>query len=276
MSEGNAAERPTRSRRVVRVALALAAVFAATPAWAVSKGHYARGRQTLAVALAEDGPHHYLVLTPECYDRMPLSQHYEDPKRTRNFYGHPSVVAAITDVAEAVRTAHPDAGRFPVGELSNLRGGKIPFHLSHQNGLDVDIGYLVRTGAPHPVKLCHDGPRFEVVVDGTWRVREELPLDLNWAMVSAFAARDDVRSIFVGGVIRRALDAWGRANAPRAEHQRTMKKLIATFCRAPKGVQMGTYRNNRCPHDDHVHVRFHCPADSPDCTERKRRVRTRS
>lgn len=260
---------------MIRLALFVTTLLSAAPAFAISKGHYARGRQTLAIAMSEDGPDHYLVLTPDCYDRAPLSRHYDREERTDNFYAHASVVAAIREVAKQVRTDHPEAGRFAVGELSNKRGGKIPFHLSHQNGLDVDIGYLVRTRAPHPVPLCHDGPRYEVKVRGEWRVRGDLPLDLNWAMVSAFAARDDVRSIFVGGVIRRALEDWAKAaQVPARERRRTMKKLIATFCRAPKGVQMGTYRNNRCPHDDHIHVRFHCPADSPDCTERRKKRST--
>jgi hypothetical protein len=41
--------------------------------------------------------------------------------------------------------------------------------------------------------------------------------------------------------------------------------LKTPFCRGGGGVG---YEGNRCPHDDHLHVRFRCPADSPTCRGR--------
>lgn len=209
------------------------------------------------------------MLPEVCYDRAPLSRHYADASRTDNFYGHPAVVRAIQEVAKKIRSTNPSAPRLPVQELGNRKGGKIPFHLSHRNGLDVDIAYLSRADRRHPIPLCHEGPKYEWFDGDEWKVREQFALDLNWAMVAEFAKREDVRMIFVGGVVKKALLEWAEANAPPRERRRTAKKLVATYCRAPTGVQMGTYRNNRCPHDDHIHVRFACPADSPRCRERR-------
>lgn len=225
------------------------------------------------MALPEQGPNHYLVLTPHCYAKAPLSRHYPDRARARNFYAHPGVVQAVQDIAEQVRLQLIGAPRLAVGELSNVAGGRIPFHMSHQNGLDVDILYLQRA-LPQgtqltPVPLCFDGPRFEIKGPDGWALRPDFELAWNWALVAAIAQRPDVRSIFVGGVVRRELLAWAKGRAPAAERARVEERLVATWCRPPKGVQMGTFRNNRCPHDDHLHVRFHCPDDSPACTERR-------
>ena len=41
----------------------------------------------------------------------------------------------------AYRTAHPDAPRVVVGDISLREGGRMDEHVSHQNGLDVDVYY---------------------------------------------------------------------------------------------------------------------------------------
>ena len=41
----------------------------------------------------------------------------------------------------AYRTAHPDAPRVVVGDISFRDGGRMDEHVSHQNGLDVDVYY---------------------------------------------------------------------------------------------------------------------------------------
>jgi len=192
-----------------------------------------------------------------------MARQYPDPSRTNNVFGHPDVVAAVKDVARSVRTRFPFAPKVPVGELSNRTGGQIPGHFSHQNGLDVDIFYLHQLPAP----VCLHGPSFERKdpATGRWSVAPGFQLNWNWALAEAFAARRDVKVIFVGGLVKRALADWARQNVPKKRRLRTLSKLHAVFCRAPKGVDMQTYRNNRCPHDDHFHVRFRCPKDSPRC-----------
>ena len=41
----------------------------------------------------------------------------------------------------AYRAAHPDAPRVVVGDVSFRDGGRMDEHVSHQNGLDVDVYY---------------------------------------------------------------------------------------------------------------------------------------
>jgi murein endopeptidase len=44
-------------------------------------------------------------------------------------------------VIAAYRAAHPNAPRVVVGDISRPDGGRMDEHVSHQNGLDVDVYY---------------------------------------------------------------------------------------------------------------------------------------
>ena len=67
-------------------------------------------------------------------------------------YGTDRLVRVLLEVAGAYATAHPDAPRLVVGDLSRPRGGRFgrefggDGHRSHQNGLDVDVFYPRRDG----------------------------------------------------------------------------------------------------------------------------------
>lgn len=256
---------------VVVVCASLGAAWAVPPARSV--GRYGGGSLQGARALPPVGPDHYLLFPPRCYRNGSRPHPYPDLSRADNFYGHPRVVDAIVAASQQVRAQYPAAPLVPVGELSNRLGGRIPGHLSHQNGLDVDVYFLARptSGASRTVPECRDGPRFERISTetGDWEVDPGFETAWNWALAAAFAARRDVKVIFIGGLLRKELDRWARANGvPRRERRRTLRKLHAVFCRAPRGVRPPFYRNNWCPHDDHFHVRFRCPPRSPGCRER--------
>ena len=47
----------------------------------------------------------------------------------------------MISVLEAYRTEHPNAPRVVVGDVSFDEGGPMNEHVSHQNGLDVDVYY---------------------------------------------------------------------------------------------------------------------------------------
>jgi murein endopeptidase len=58
------------------------------------------------------------------------------PKR---LYGTEHTIRTIVSVAAPYRAAHTDAPRLVVGDISREGGGPLDEHVSHQNGLDVDI-----------------------------------------------------------------------------------------------------------------------------------------
>lgn len=233
------------------------------------RGTYKAGSLDGGARLADEASDHYLLFPPRC----------GLGSGDANAWAHPSVVAAVREIARDVRAAFPDAQRLPVGELSAERGGKLRYHLSHQNGLDVDVFFPPRRapvaslGASSGSELvrCDFGPRYEVKdpKSGEWGVSPDFDRELVWALASRFAARADVKVIFVGTLLKPELARWAKANGvPAAERRRTLGKLYPVFCRAPKGVTIDSYRRNWCPHDDHLHVRFRCPKDSPTCRAR--------
>jgi murein endopeptidase len=66
-------------------------------------------------------------------DRVPNAPH--------RLYGHEQTIRRLTAVLAAFRAASPDAPRVVVGDISFRRGGPMEQHVSHQNGLDVDVYY---------------------------------------------------------------------------------------------------------------------------------------
>ncbi|HUK44553.1 MAG TPA: penicillin-insensitive murein endopeptidase [Gaiellaceae bacterium] len=69
------------------------------------------------------------------------------PNAPIRLYGNEHTIRAIISVVDAYRAANPTAPRVVVGDIS-LRGGgpMTDEHVSHQNGLDVDVYYPRRDG----------------------------------------------------------------------------------------------------------------------------------
>jgi len=167
---------------------------------------------------------------------------YVQIRRERHrYFGHPQTLDFICDLgaAQASRT-----GRYlMIGDLSQPRGGLMSTsHRSHQNGLDLDVWFLLanspdqaqrdwpETVAP-PSVVRDDG----LAVNGLWGSDQRLLLKL---------ATEDARveRIFVNPAIKQHLCEGERGD------RGWLHKL-----RPWRG------------HDAHFHVRLKCPAGSPDC-----------
>jgi penicillin-insensitive murein endopeptidase len=164
------------------------------------------------------------------------------PARGRR-YGHPQLIAAITDLAAAVHNAR--LRPLMIGDLSQPRGGPAPGgHASHQTGLDVDIWYwapaLTQLRSlnrdereklkPRPV-VDSETNRFTA----TWSARIPKLLEL--------AASDPrVARVFVHPAIKQ------RLCQETGNHRGWLQKIRPWW-----------------GHNDHFHLRLSCPDDSPDC-----------
>ena len=108
------------------------------------------------------------------------------PSRSWRRVGTDALVRLVLDVLRDFRAAHPGAPRVGVGDLSRSRGGDFgpqwggPGHVSHQNGLDVDVYYPRRDRSERPPKRAEE-------------VDRKLAQDLVDRFVAAGAAR-----VFVG------------------------------------------------------------------------------
>jgi hypothetical protein len=65
------------------------------------------------------------------------------PNLAKRLYGNEHTIRTILFVTRAYRAAHRHAARVVIGDISRDTGGPMDDHLSHQNGLDVDV-YLPR------------------------------------------------------------------------------------------------------------------------------------
>jgi hypothetical protein len=63
------------------------------------------------------------------------------PDRGYRRYGSAKLIHLLLSVTQAFHAAHPGAPRLVIGDLSRLGGGTLDQHVSHQNGLDVDVYY---------------------------------------------------------------------------------------------------------------------------------------
>lgn len=108
------------------------------------------------------------------------------PNREWRRYGSDRLVRLVLRVLDDFASAHPGAPRIGIGDLSRPRGGDFgirygrPGHVSHQNGLDVDVYYPRRDGLER-------APRWPAQID------RPLAQDLVDRFVRAGAAR-----VFVG------------------------------------------------------------------------------
>lgn len=69
------------------------------------------------------------------------------PNAPGRLFGNERTIRAIVSVLEEYRVANPGASRVLVGDISFEEGGTMDAHVSHQNGLDVDIYYPRLDGA---------------------------------------------------------------------------------------------------------------------------------
>jgi LysM repeat protein len=98
-------------------------------------------------------------------------------RRPDNAWGTPTAIAGIQDAIARYRVSEPDAPLVQIGDVSRKNGGPLRSHLSHQDGRDVDIGYVFATGD-----------------DGKPRA---IDIPRSWSLISSFVDNDDVAVIFV-------------------------------------------------------------------------------
>lgn len=97
-------------------------------------------------------------------------------RRPGNAWGTATTIDNILGAIAHYRELEPDAPVVQVGDISRRNGGPLREHLSHQEGRDVDIGYV-----------------FEHRDDGS----KVMDLSRTWTLVRSFAEVDDVAVIFM-------------------------------------------------------------------------------
>jgi hypothetical protein len=162
-------------------------------------------------------------------------------RRPQRAFGATHVVEHLQRVIAEVRALYPHVHTLAIGDLSAEHGGTLAGHVSHQSGLDVDIGfYYARVPADYPNQF--------VTADG------DLDLEATWALITAFARTTQldtgVQLILLDYDIQAQLYKWARKRG-------TPDDQLAQILQYPRGkdVIIGIVRH--WPHHaDHLHVRF--------------------
>lgn len=157
-------------------------------------------------------------------------------RRPANAWGTSTTIDSITAALARYRKAEPDAPLVQVGDISRNNGGPLREHVSHQEGRDVDIGYV-----------------FDESDDGT----KTMDLARTWTLVETFANDEDVAVIFMDYKVQKRLYEHAEAaGVDEAELQRLFEY--------PRGDDDAVFYH--WPgHARHFHVRFgKVPAESED------------
>jgi len=223
-------------------------IFAGGGGASLSWGTHSHGALLGAVALPVEG------------DGYQVHRDWRTRGRT---FAIEELVGGLTRAFARVQQTAPGSVAY-VGDLSLRRGGDSSMHRSHESGRDVDIFYYTVDDdgkpLPHPpamIRFADDGAAV------AWssgkpgrRMREPLPdahLDLRrtWALVASLLSDPivEVQWIFIHQPIAELL-------LQEAEREKADPALVA---RAREIVHQPT---DARPHDDHMHVRVFCPAQS--------------
>lgn len=177
-----------------------------------------------------------------------------NPRRPNEtaIYGTVELLQALVRAAGVVHEELP-GGELMINDVGLPGGGAIAHHGSHRAGRDVDVlFYLIdRDGEPMPgvgafLDARGRGFDFRDLSDPSDDVLVRMDVPRTWRFVQALLEgphADDVQRIFV------------------VEHLRTRLLSYAERARAPRAVRE-RFGEVTCqpgyPHDDHLHIRFHC------------------
>ncbi|HEV2711809.1 MAG TPA: penicillin-insensitive murein endopeptidase, partial [Gaiellaceae bacterium] len=80
---------------------------------------------------------------------------HRKPDRAGRRWGTDRLVRLVLRIVREYAAANPSAPRLGIGDLSRRRGGYFgPRHVSHQNGLDVDVYYPRQDRRERPPKVA--------------------------------------------------------------------------------------------------------------------------
>lgn len=148
-------------------------------------------------------------------------------RRPTRAYGQPNLIAGVQRTIAAVRASFPEVHTLAIGDVSAREGGKLANHLSHQTGLDIDIGfYFARVPKGYP--------------DAFAAADDDLDFAATWALLNTFARDPEVSMIFLDRDVTARLVRFAK------QHQLSTDDVARVVKHWPG-------------HRDHLHVRFKQP-----------------
>jgi len=166
-------------------------------------------------------------------------------------FGTQTTVELVERAIGETLEAFPDEHVLAIGDLSAEPGGAISQHRSHQSGRDIDVGLFYREQpAGYPASFIHAD-------------EDNLDCAATFKLLDSFLATADddggVQMIFLDFDVQGILYAWA------LDHGVSETRLARIF-QYPHGRDSSAGVVRHVPnHDNHMHVRFQCPADDTAC-----------
>ncbi len=139
--------------------------------------------------------------------------------------------------------------RLSIGDLSRKQGGALAGHRSHQSGRDVDLGLYFES------RLSGDPQRFVSASEG------KLALGPMWTLVDHLARSKHTQYVFLDYELQKSIYRHARREG-------VSKSRLSRIFQYPDGRHVKDRLVRHEPHhDDHFHVRFHCPHGDTLCSD---------
>ena len=156
--------------------------------------------------------------------------------RKHKRFGTRELVSTIERAVAVVNAKFPNTPVLHVGDLSRKNGGFFPPHLSHQSGLDVDIGYYLNRGH-NPNSFRHTN-------------RRTMDTARTWTLIEEFLRTKNVQYIFSDRYLIPLLRRYAAENGRMTPAQERRWFGGGGIIRHLKG------------HADHLHIRIRAPESS--------------
>ncbi len=187
------------------------------------------------------------LIDPECLQESGegYMQLYRDVNR---IWGTSEMIDMLEKTSSEMNRRFPGKDRLQVEEMSARNGGDIDGHGSHENGLDVDLGYFKANGVEHvpgPGNQHFAAP----MVNGT-QVSSNFDLERNWELMKSLHRNGRVSRIFVDENLKNAMCRYAKQKGDYSSNQNVLRSM-----------------RHVTNHADHMHVRLACPANARRCTD---------
>ena len=161
------------------------------------------------------------------------------PDRT---YGTQNMIDVLTSVAEEVAWLVPEADPLVIGDISKRGGGKLPGHMSHRGGLDVDIGLFFNNGEQPSMGFIDIPP-------------SQLDRETMWVLIRALLDTGEVERILLDKSLVRVLRQYV---VDSGELTREEAIKVFPYTTGKKAFLNEDVVHHHPGHKHHIHVRIRC------------------
>lgn len=179
-------------------------------------------------------------------------------------YGTAELVAMLEHAADVVAERHPNSV-LALGDLSKRGGGHLGSHRSHRSGRDADVGFYFvdEQGQPYPARFFVRFDRQGRGTTGWSHASVRFDVERNWTLLESMIRYEGATLQYV--FVTPALQELLLGEARRRNVDPAIIERAADL--------MSHYAGG---HDNHFHVRIHCPVNDGECIDNEPARRRRA